>query len=176
MESIIIDKTGVLKKINIKDDNIEYLSKKCGFKNVNDFKQQTKWKIKVNGVNNIVKLYAKTEGRANNENKYDLPPPVDNILYFGSLILINYSEDNTIINLNVNLWQQIYEKLFGGFEDLANTEKEDEKEEDELDYIDKKFKTKEGYLKDGFVVDDDHNSDSSIDSELSEEPYLYNDE
>jgi hypothetical protein len=49
----------------------------------------------------------------------------------------------------------MYEKLFGGFEDLAATYAEDEAEEDELDSIPASKKTKQGYLKDGFVVDSD---------------------
>jgi hypothetical protein len=51
------------------------------------------------------------------------------------------------------LWNKIYEKLFGGFEDLAATAAEDEAEEDELANVPKEKKTKQGYLKDGFVVD-----------------------
>jgi hypothetical protein len=51
------------------------------------------------------------------------------------------------------LWNKIYEKLFGGFEDLVATAKEDEEEEDELENVPKEKKTKHGYLKDGFVVD-----------------------
>ncbi len=51
------------------------------------------------------------------------------------------------------LWNKIYEKLFGGFEDLAATAAEDEEEEDELANVPKEKKTKQGYLKDGFVVD-----------------------
>ena len=63
----------------------------------------------------------------------------------------------------------IYEKLFGGFEDLAATAEEDDKEIDELEKVPSEMKTKDGYLKDGFVVDDDN-------SELSYEEYEYSDE
>ena len=89
-------------------------------------------------------------------------------------------------NLSLELWEKIYEKLFGGFEDLSATAKEDEEEEDELDNIPNEFKTKQGYLKDGFVVDsseedededdvedveDEENED--LKSELSIESYEY---
>ena len=64
----------------------------------------------------------------------------------------------------------MYEKLFGGFEDLAATAKEDEEEEDELDGIPASKKTKHGYLKDGFVVDSsDTESESESDSEDEDE-------
>jgi hypothetical protein len=72
-------------------------------------------------------------------------------------------------NLSLQLWGKIYEKLFGGFEDLAATAAEDENEEDELANVPKEKKTKQGYLKDGFVVDssgtDEDVSESEDDSE-----------
>ena len=33
------------------------------------------------------------------------------------------------------MWEKFYEDLFGGFENLADTAKEDEEEEDELENI-----------------------------------------
>jgi hypothetical protein len=56
----------------------------------------------------------------------------------------------------------MYEKLFGGFENLALTAVEDEEEEDELAAIPASKKTKNGgYLKDGFVVDTESSSEHS---------------
>ena len=48
-------------------------------------------------------------------------------------------------------WKKIYEKLFGGFEDLDDNEEESE---DELKNVPKEMKSKDGYLLDGFIVDD----------------------
>jgi len=64
-----------------------------------------------------------------------------------------------LTNLSIALWDKIYEKLFGGFEDLAATCAEDEEEEDELANVPAEKKTKDGYLKDGFVVDSDGEED-----------------
>jgi hypothetical protein len=65
----------------------------------------------------------------------------------------------------------MYEKLFGGFDNLAVTCNEDDEEEDELKNIPKNMKTKKGgYLKDGFVVDSsDAEEDTGSDNE-SDEP------
>jgi hypothetical protein len=68
-------------------------------------------------------------------------------------------------NLSLELWEKIYEKLFGGFEDLASTAIEDENEIDELESIPKEKKTKQGYLKDGFVVDSDCDGDDDEDDD-----------
>ena len=151
-------------------------------------------------------MYGKLDGKANMENKYDFPPPVDKKLYFGSCALVGMlredSNNRSHINLSLELWNKIYEKLFGGFEDLAVIGADDDDEEDELENVPKKMKTKKGgYLKDGFVIDssdteeavgsetedeDDEVSDKPSDeeeelaveeigSELSEEAYDYSD-
>ena len=90
------------------------------------------------------------------------------------------------------LWEQLHEKLFGGFEDLSSGAMmaADEMEEDELADVVDAHKTKVGgYLKDGFVVDDsdtlsvattvdldldeeEEYSEESDESELMEETYF----
>ena len=67
------------------------------------------------------------------------------------------------------MWEKMYEKLFGGFEDLAATCIEDELEIDELDAIPSEKKTKNGYLKDGFVVDSDDTDEDYISSSDTED-------
>jgi len=173
---IIIDKSGTLKCLTVKDFKEDELFKKCGFKNGNSFGKQTDWVVKIETVKYYVSVYAKTDGKANTENKYDFPPPIDTKLFFGSCaivgMILNKENKMEYISLNVELWEKMYEKLFGGFESLDVVVVEDEDEEDELDNIADEFKTKDGYLKDGFVVDDDNSDDGSSynsDEDLSEE-------
>jgi hypothetical protein len=155
---VIVEKTGVLKELNLKDFNIENLYKKAGFKTEKGFEEQTTWKI--NKECNIV-LYGKCDGRAGQENKYDFPPPVDNSLFFGSCVLIHKNKSNDIVDLNIPLWKIIYEKLFGGFEDIGSEDSEEEEEDEAVEN-----KTKQGYSKDdGFVVDDDEEDDEEEDEE-----------
>ena len=71
------------------------------------------------------------------------------------MALVARIDKETAVNLTIELWTKIYEKLFGGFEDLSLTVAEDENEIDELDAIPDCKKTSSGYLKDGFVVEDD---------------------
>jgi len=173
LEIIIVERLGSLKSLTVKDFKQEELYKKCGFKKSEDFNKQTEWTVKINGIKYLIHLYAKTDGRANSENKYDFPPPVDTKLFYGSCALVGYikSEDGgkMLTNLSLPIWNKIYEKLFGGFEDLAATAKEDEEEEDELANVPKEKKTKHGYLKDGFVVDSsDTEEQTPTGSELSE--------
>ena len=168
---IIVEKTGELKALNIKDFKEDELYKKCGFKKATDFSKQTEWNVKMDGNKYVVHVYAKLDGRANSENKYDFPPPIDNKLFFGNCAILakklDLGQDGTCkynyVNLTLELWGKIYEKLFGGFEDLALTALEDENEIDELKNIPKDKKTKTGYLKDGFVVDSSDTDEGEYD-------------
>lgn len=166
---IIVDKNCLLKTLTVKDYKVEDLYKKCGFKKAEDFALQAEWPLKLDGQKYTIAMYGKLNGKANMENKYDFPPPVDNKLFFGSCALVGMIRDDSnnksLFNLSIDLWNKIYEKLFGGFEDLKMTCVEDEEEEDELENIPKNLKTKKGgYLKDGFVVDSS-DTEEIIDSE-----------
>ena len=190
---ILIDKSGTIKESKVKNVTKEDLYKKCNCKNPNEFKKCTTWKVNLENESVVVELWARDLGRANMENKYDFPPPVDSVLYFGTCALVRINENNDIIDLTSKLWKKMYEHLFGGFDDIEN---EDEVEEDELKDIPKEMKTKGGYLKDGFVVDTNSEedivsvsdeeedfegdsgkeSDDETGSELEEEEYEYTDE
>ena len=177
---IIIDKSGIIKSLNIKDYKEEDLFKKAGFKKADGFLKHTVWPVKIDGTKYNIAMYGKLDGKANMENKYDFPPPIDTKLFFGACVLvaaninvtkdINVTKEKTLCNLSLDLWNKIYEKLFGGFENLAVTAAEDDDEEDELAAIPASKKTKKGgYLKDGFVVDTESSSEHSGTSSESED-------
>lgn len=175
LDIIIVERLGSLKLLSIKEFKLEELYKKCGFKKADDFNKQTEWNIKCDGKKYCIQVFAKSDGRANSENKYDFPPPIDTKLFYGSCAIVgqirNDNGNKVYTNLTIALWNKIYEKLFGGFEDLAATAKEDEEEFDELAKVPKEKKTKQGYLKDGFVVDssdteeDLHSETESVDDD-----------
>lgn len=163
---IIIEKTGFVKEQTIKEYVETDLYKKAGFKTSEGFTRHTVWKVEVNQKKYNIEVFGKIAGRANQENKYDFPPPIDNVLFFGSCILINKTETNDISNITIKEWNSIYEKLFGGFEDIGSDDSElsDEEEDDDVPL------TKEGYAKDGFIVDDDDDDDEDdIEDDISEE-------
>ena len=174
---IIVEKGGSLKPLAVKDFKLDELYKKCGFKKGDDFVKQVEWNAKYDGKKYFVEVYAKTDGRPNSENKYDFPPPIDTTLFFGNCAILAYLKKSDgsaeYVSLSLPLWNKIYEKLFGGFEDLAATAAEDEAEEDELANVPKEKKTKQGYLKDGFVVDssdtEENNSGGNSVDESEEE-------
>ena len=168
---IIVEKNGSLKDADIKDSLIcaEELSKKCKFKKVDGFIKRTEWSYsskneEENSTSKVtVELWAKDDGVANHENKYEFPPPVDTELFFGACALIARDTKNNYVNLTKDKWNKIYEYLFGGFESLVANEDDDDEEEDELESVPKNRKTRDGYLKDGFIVDGGAGCDSDVD-------------
>ena len=168
---IIVEKNGSLKDADIKEGLIcaEELSKKCKFKKSDGFIKRTEWSYSSKNEEEnstskvIVELWAKDDGVANHENKYEFPPPVDTELFFGACALIARDIKNNYVNLTKDKWNNIYEYLFGGFESLVANEDDDDDEEDELESLPKNRKTRDGYLKDGFVVDGGAGCDSDLD-------------
>jgi hypothetical protein len=171
---VIILKTGSLSECVVEppsettlDELTVLLSKKCGYRNHDGFSCYHTYTYKNKNKNlSVLKdgvapkyiyvdVWAKNDGRAGNENKYELPPPIDELIFYGNIALVARVDKETTIDITIELWNTIYEKLFGGFEDLAATAIEDENEIDELDAVPLHKKTSNGYLKDGFIVDDD---------------------
>lgn len=161
---VVVEKTGILKETTIKNFSLRELYKKAGFKSSDNFKKIHTWEIE----KNTITLFAKNTGRAGQENKYDFPPPVDNMLFFGACILVlNLDEDAEIIDdLSVPKWEKMYEFLFGGFEDLDDNEEESEDEDVDSDAS---F-TKDGYMKDGFIVDEDEDDEDEDDDYEEKKP------
>ena len=159
---VLVEHNGNIKNIKSKDFSFDTLYKKCGFRSAENFDKMTTWSIEYNKEICNIELWAKNEGKANNENKYDFPPPVDNELYYGTCALIRVDSKGSVIDLTMDLWLRLYEKLFGGFEDIVEDEDEDEDEDADEDYD---VKTKNGYIKDDFVVEDDEDEEECEDDE-----------
>jgi len=105
----------------------------------------------------FVTIYAFTEGKAGTENKHELPPPLDNSVYYGNIYAL-YHENEKLCNMSIEDYKSFYEAAFGGFEDLDD---EDESEEDDDDDSDL----------DGFIVKDDENESSDYDDSEEESEY-----
>ena len=161
---LIIEKLGAFKELNIKKYKEEELYKKAGFKSNDGFKNVHSWNVVVKEKSYIISVYGKTNGRAGQENKYEFPPPIDNTLFFGNCLLTNQNDKNEIQDLSKVEWDAIYEELYGGFEDIVSEDSEEDDESEENDLP----RTKDGYVKDGFVIDDSDDSSEYSDEEEEE--------
>ena len=172
---ILVESTGTLKISKVKDVAFDNLYKKCGFRVAEHFAKRTTWNVPVGDEMVSIELWSKNDGKSGSENKYDFPPPVDKELYFGTCVLIRVDENEKIVHLTLEVWNKIYDHLFGGFDDL---DEDEEPSEDELEKVPQSLKTKHGYLKDGFVIDapedednldDDDNDDDDFDDDGDDE-------
>lgn len=170
---LIIDKSGTPKVLSVKDFKIEDLYKKCGFKKPDGLEKRHVWVTKCDKVSYRISVYAKDDGKANTENKFEFPPPIDNSLFFGSCAVLvehkNLAGEYVPTIVTMDIWDKLYEKMYGGFENLGDTCKADDDESDELEAIPKSKKTATGYLKDGFIVDSDNEEDADYSDDDSEE-------
>ena len=168
---VLIETNGTVKTLKAKEVSTETLYKKCGFRVADDFMRRQTWNLRLNKSDQhryIISVWSKKTGKANFENKYDFPPPIDNDLYYGTCAVVRTDDNGDIIDLTKETWLKIYEKLFGGFEDLGD---EDEYSEDELEGVDPSMLTSHGYLKDDFVVSDREPIESA-DSSRATSPLL----
>ena len=169
---VTINKKGMRKTLQIKKFQKQLLYKKCNFKDDTNFGNIHTWEI---STDKFLTLYAKCEGKAGMENKYDLPPPMDIQLFFGTMLLILHKkkelDENELLDLTKEDWDLIYDKLMGGFECL------DDEEESEEEYVSPQHLTKEGYSKkDGVIVDEDDDDENIDDDDKEDSEEEYNDE
>ena len=111
---VLIDKVGNKKKTAIKNFDLQTLHKKCNFRNNLNFKKRWTWKIK---DNIYISLFSKDKGRSNNINKFDLPPPIDKTIYYGSMIVVKHSEkmlkNENVENITLEEWEKCYDHYRG---------------------------------------------------------------
>ena len=173
---ILVERNGELRASEINEYSQLELAKKCKFKTSSGFEVRAEWAYSGSGTDVdkfVVELWAREHGTAGQENKYEFPPPVDTILFFGACALVakDATPQHNVIPLTLERWDKMYTFLFGGFDTLANCDDDDDDyEEDDLDSVPSSNKTKDGYLKDGFVVDEgDETTTTDDDTDYDED-------
>ena len=114
---ILVSKNGELEETNYKHNDADKLYKSAGFKNNNGFKCYVKWKVESNNKTHSYLVYGKELGKPGYENKYEFPPPIDNLLLFNNCVIIK-RKNKKLYEKNLEEWLFVYEKLYGGFEDI----------------------------------------------------------
>ena len=105
---IIVTKNTTIKESNVNFD-IDKVYKYAGLRKVSEsFGKIHTWNVK----NNFVSLFANVNGKAGNENKYEIPPPKDNDLFYGSLVLVYHSDqdldNDNVLDLTTTEWDEYY--------------------------------------------------------------------
>jgi len=164
---VVINRHGSVNVSNYHEETDDNLYKIANANSSDIFKQRGSWLLENNkGKMYNYCVYGATDGKANYENKYEFPPPIDNLLLFNTCIVVK-KKNETLKSLSVEEWTDIYDTLYGGFEDLDDSDEESEDEDEGQP------RTKSGYVEDDFVVEDYeeeseefNTSGSSTDGEL----------
>ena len=93
--------------------------------------------------NYTISIFAFQDGKAGQENKFELPPPIDTALYFGCLIVIAHNSD-TIMTITQEMFNSFYNKVFEGFVNLDGEDTWSEEEEENTE--DREFIVDDNYI------------------------------
>jgi hypothetical protein len=135
MNVIVIEKEGALYEKNVTMDKL-YTA--CGYRSNKNFEKLYEWLVD----DQVYELYGKRTGKF--ENIYELPEVTET--FYGALCVVK--QDGHISLDEWNMFAQDYQSE--NFHDDGHCDSVYSDED-----VDKKEYTVEGYLKDGFVVDND---------------------
>lgn len=79
-------------------------------------------------------LFGYTTGKAGTENKHDLPPPLNEVEYFGDILLVAWKEGTswtTPVNFTPDEYEKFYQKALTGEDDDDDDDEDDDDEDDE---------------------------------------------
>lgn len=84
-----------------------------------------------------VHLYGYKVGKADTENKHELPPPHDTLLLFGEVVLFATKNDaagkSMFVNFAYTDYQKFYNETLGGFDDIGSEDTNTEDDESQID-------------------------------------------
>lgn len=165
---VVLKKNSDVHSSTLPTDGVDALYKRCGFKKHDGFRAHATWALPAEDQTIFVKVFGKTEGRAGSENKAELPPPVDSTIFFGNVAVVSFigadPESAQPTDLTAERWEKLYELLIGGTQSLggAAADKADAVADEEIEEeyeLDEGLlglaKSREGYAKDGFVVENE---------------------
>ena len=142
--TVVITKLGEIQAAQHRSGDISDIHKRAGLRKPTGFAEVASWP----DGESTVSLWSKREGRAGQENKAELPPPIDSTLLFGNVVVCRHV-GSKMTDITPREWETFSNALFGGFESLDHTDDDDDGIEEA------KNASRHGYDKsDGFVVSD----------------------
>ena len=123
--AILINKSGDTEEIKINKITPNCISRCLKAKGKGKSEHLNKWVYNDMNIN----MYGYKDGEAGDENKFELPPPIEEKLFFGDLLFVNCDSNNNLQELNLEKFIEFYNETMGGFEDIEDTEDEDESTE-----------------------------------------------
>jgi DNA-directed RNA polymerase subunit M/transcription elongation factor TFIIS len=132
IQGILLTIKGEVKKCKLMDESSSEL-KSDGILSILKKKTEPKKLGTYEYGSHILTLFGYTEGRAGHENKHELPPPLDQALCFGDILLIASKAPNDWkkpVSFTIEQYEKFYNKQFGGFDDVGSEMSETDSEEE----------------------------------------------
>ncbi len=168
LQIIIVEKSGNLRPLLVKQFEEATIYKKCGFKQNDNFAKQHEWISEDNQF--TIELFGKCVGRSNNLNNYKfhhLAGKCMNYVY-GNCALVA-QRNNIHIHLTIEMWKELELNLTSIFpSNEENIEEEEEEEEEEI-YV---IMETEMNTDSECTNNNNNNCFDGLVSELEEENYL----
>lgn len=100
LQMIIVEKSGILRPLHVKQFDVSSIYKKCGFKQMDHFTKQHQWQCN----SYTIELYGKSVGRASNMNNYAFQQCPSTI--YGNCALIAKEYDH-YVHLSIDHWKEL---------------------------------------------------------------------
>jgi hypothetical protein len=122
-KAILVNKSGETEQVELSKKSSNCISKCLKIKGKGKVENIHNWKY--NDLS--VQLYGFSDGKAGDENKFELPPPVDSELFFGDMLFISCNKEE-LNELTLDDFIDFYNETMGGFEDIESSSEEDGEE------------------------------------------------
>ncbi len=125
----------------------EELDQEVTLKNIHDLLQNNRKKKDLQKLftwdfdEEKIEMYGYDDGKEKEINKLELPEPIENDFYYNELIFFLLNEDNEYIDLDKEDFEDFYDIIFGGFDDIDSEDSGENFADDEFE-------------EDGFIVFD----------------------
>lgn len=119
--------TSISKKTNLDNFTCTSVFQSRGLGNI---KKLNTWEL----FDDIYLIFGWENGDAGTENKHELPPPIDTLLYYGDILVLKVDHNGHLTNMTKKNYNSLIEHLNGGFIDLTDSESDNNSLNSEISY------------------------------------------
>ena len=119
VNTLLLLKNSDFTNVNVPNNtNVDNFTNKSYFqtKGNGSLKQLHYWQL----LDDTIIIYGWEKGEAGDENKHELPPPIDSSLYFGDLIIFRLDDNGKLSSFSKEAYDIFIEHHMGGFSDLGD--------------------------------------------------------
>jgi hypothetical protein len=167
VSTLLLLKNGDITNVNVPSNtNVDNFTNKSYFqtKGNGSLKQLHYWQL----FDDTIIIYGWENGEAGDENKHELPPPIDSSLYFGDLIIFRLDDNGKLSSFSKESYDIFIEHHMEGFSDLGEFDSDIPNEMDDMSDEDNEHQPDDqDYLPSASETDSDEDDEEDEDSSVS---------